>query len=216
MFVYLIGKVRFSHDSPVTKFSPVRICAAIIALVFTVYSAYGIPGNELHFFSGFPPPMFYSLVDRKLEIEPIKNDYEKALARAKAEHKPIMIDFTGYACVNCRKMEENVWPDIEVKKRLIEKYIIVSLYVDDKEQLPLNKQYISTSIPLHGKKIKTIGNKFSEMQAEYFGANTQPYYVLVSPDERLLTNPTGYTPNAKDYVQFLDCGLNTFEQLGNK
>ena len=130
------------------------------------------------------------------------------------EHKPLMIDFTGWACVNCRKMEENVWPDLEVKKRLSEKYVIVSLYVDDKMVLPENEQ--RTSDFFKGKRIKTLGNKFSEMQAKYFGANTQPYYVLVSPDEKLLTNPTGYTPDYKDYVRFLDCGLNAYHQLSQR
>jgi thiol:disulfide interchange protein len=214
LFIYLIGKLKFPHDSPVAKLSPVRISAALLALLFTVYCAYGLPGNDLHFFSGFPPPKFYSLVETKSAIEPIKNDYEKALALAQKEHKPLMIDFTGWACVNCRKMEENVWPDLEVKKRLSEKYVIVSLYVDDKMVLPENEQ--RTSDFFKGKKIKTLGNKFSEMQAKYFGANTQPYYVLVSPDEKLLTNPTGYTPDSKDYVRFLDCGLNAYNQLSQR
>ena len=208
LFVYLIGKLKFPHDSPIQKLAPVRIASAVVALLFTVYSAYGILGNELNLFSGFPPPKFYSLLKTESAIEPIKNDYAAALAQAKAEGKPLMIDFTGWACVNCRKMEENVWPDIEVLKRLSEKYVIVSLYVDDKRELPLSEQFVSEVF--HGKKIKTLGNKYSEMQAKYFGANTQPYYVLVSPDEKLLTNPRGYTPDAKDYVSFLDCGLNAY------
>lgn len=209
-FLYLIGKVRFSHDSPLTKLSPVRGFFAAVALAFTIYSAYGIPGNDLNLFSGFPPPKFYSIIQHELEIEPIHNDYEAALALAKEKNKPLMIDFTGWACVNCRKMEENVWPDYEVKKRLTEDFVIVSLYVDDKELLPENEQYISTVFS--GKKIKTVGNRFSEMQAKYFGANTQPYYVLVSPDEKLLNTPQGYTPNTKDYIAFLDCGLQAFKK----
>ena len=210
LFVYLIGKLNFPHDSPVQKLAPVRKLSAVFALLFTVYSGYGIFGNDLHLFSGFPPPKFYSLLKTESAIEPIKNDYAAALAKAKAEGKPLMIDFTGWACVNCRKMEENVWPDIEVLKRLSEKYVIVSLYVDDKKELPESEQFVSEVF--HGKKIKTLGNKYSEMQAKYFGANTQPYYVLVSPDEKLLTNPRGYTPDAKDYVSFLDCGLNAYYQ----
>lgn len=211
LFVYLIGKLKFPHDSPLQKISAVRISAAVFALLFTVYTAYGIPGNDLHFFSGFPPPKFYSLLKTESAIEPIKNDYEGALAKAKAENKPLMIDFTGWACVNCRKMEENVWPDVEVLKRLSEKYVIVSLYVDDKKELPENEKHISEIF--EGKKIKTFGNKFSEMQAKYFGANTQPYYVLVSPDEKLLANPRGYTPDINEYVAFLDCGVNALKQL---
>ncbi len=124
-----------------------------------------------------------------------------------------MIDFTGFACVNCRKMEENVWPDAKVLKRLKEKYVIVSLYVDDKQPLPDSVQYVS---PVTGKKIRTLGNKFSDMQARYFKANTQPYYVLVSPDEKLLTLPRGYTPDTDEYVSFLDCGINTYKQISNR
>lgn len=211
---YLLGVLKFPHDSGPVKLAPVRIAASVIAILFTIYTGYGILGNDLHLFSGFPPPRFYSFRATKTALEPIKNDYEAAIAKAKAEHKPIMIDFTGWACVNCRKMEENVWPDIEVLKRLSDKYVIVSLYVDDKKELPEAEQHMSDFF--QGKKIKTVGNKFSEMQAKYFGANTQPYYVLISPDEKLLTTPRGYTPDSKDYVQFLDCGLNTYQQISLK
>lgn len=214
LFFYLIGKLRFPHDSPVSKLSPVRMSAAVIALLFTVYSAYGIPGNDLNLFSGFPPPMFYSIKSTKLKVKTIHNDYEAALRQAKAENKPIMIDFTGWACVNCRKMEENVWPDLEVMKRLNENYVVVSLYVDDKEELPVEEQRLSEVTK--GKKIRTVGNKFAEMQAKHFGTNAQPYYVLVSADEKLLTKPVPYTPDTKDYLAFLDCGLAAHEALQAK
>ncbi len=233
LFFYLVGKLKFPHDSPVQKLSPVRLASAALAILFTVYTAYGIPGNDLHLFSGFPPPKFYSLITKKKtfyevtgndskmivekksveinpEIESIQNDYEAALAKAKKENKPLLIDFTGWACVNCRKMEENVWTDIEVLKRLSENYVIVSLYVDDKRELPESEQFVSEVF--QGKKIKTLGNKFSEMQAKYFGANTQPYYVIVSPEEKLLISPRGYTPDAKEYVSFLDCGLDAYKE----
>lgn len=213
LFLYLIGKLKFSHDSPMQKLSPVRMVFAAVAIAFTVYTAYGIAGNDLQLFSGFPPPKFYSLAKTESAIEPIKNDYAAALAKAKAEGKPLMIDFTGWACVNCRKMEENVWPDIKVLERLSEKYVIVSLYVDDKQPLPESEQYVSK---VTGKKIRTLGNKFSDMQAVYFHANTQPYYVLVSPDEKLLTTPRGYTPDTEEYVSFLDCGINTYRQLSKQ
>ncbi|HWB64138.1 MAG TPA: cytochrome c biogenesis protein CcdA [Chitinophagales bacterium] len=214
LFAYLVGWIKFPHDSGKVKLNVVRGTTAVAALLFTFYTAYGLPGNSLHLFSGFPPPKFYSLFGAKSAIEPIKNDYDAALALAKAEHKPLMIDFTGWACVNCRKMEENVWPDIDVRKRLLDDFVVVSLYVDDKEALPESEQYVSTFS--EGKRIKTIGNKYSEMQAKYFGANTQPFYVLVTPDERLLTHPAGYTPDVKEYVKFLDCGLNTYKALGSK
>ena len=211
LFLFLIGKLNLPHTSPVTKFSPVRVGFIALALAFTVYSAFGIPGNELHLFSGFPPPKSYSIFKTHSAITPIQNDYEKALALAKKEGKPLMIDFTGWACVNCRKMEENVWTDPQVLDRLTDKYVVLSLYVDDKKELPENEQYLSSFFK--GKKIKTIGNKFSEMEAKYFDKNSQPFYVLISPDERLLNHPTGYTPNAKEYVEFLDCGLSSFKQL---
>jgi thiol:disulfide interchange protein DsbD len=211
LFLFLIGRLNLPHTTPVKNLSPLRITAVVLALAFAVYSAYGIPGNELHLFSGFPPPKSYSIFKTKSAVTPIQNDYEKALALAKKEGKPLMIDFTGWACVNCRKMEENVWTDPEVTERLTDKYVVLSLYVDDKKELPEGEQYIS-DLSSH-KKIKTIGNKFSEMEAKYFVANTQPFYVLISPDEHLLNNPTGYTPNPKDYVAFLDCGLSSFKQL---
>jgi thiol:disulfide interchange protein DsbD len=212
-FFYLIGKLKFPHDSPVKKLSPVRIGFAVIALLFTIYTAYGIPGNDLSLFSGFPPPKFYSIAKTKSGIETIHNDYAAAIAKAKAENKPIMLDFTGWACVNCRKMEENVWPDNAVMKRLTEDYIVVSLYVDDKQELPVSEQYISKFFS--GKKIKTLGNKLSEMQAQHFDTNSQPFYVLISPDETLLNTPRPYTPDAKEYAQWLDCGLEAYKELKN-
>ena len=211
LFLFLIGKLKLPHTSQVSGYHPVRVATIVIALFFTIYSAFGIPGNELHLFSGFPPPKSYSIFKTKSVITPIQNDYEKALAQAKKEGKPIMIDFTGWACVNCRKMEENVWTDPEVAQRLSEKYVVLSLYVDDKKELPANEQYIS-DLPSH-KKIKTIGNKFNDMEAKYFDKNTQPYYVLISPDEKLLTDPSAYEPSIEKYTKFLDCGLNSFKQL---
>ena len=108
-------------------------------------------------------------------------------------------------------MEENVWTDPDVEQRLTEKYVVLSLYVDDKKELPDSAKYVS-DLPSH-KKIKTIGNKFSDMEARYFNHNTQPYYVLISPDEKLLADPQPYTPKAEKYVDFLDCGLTSFKQL---
>lgn len=206
----MLGVFKLPHDGPV-KFKPMRIGVIAIAFAFAAYCIYGIPGNNLSLLSGFPPPMSYSIIEKKLEIEPIHNDYETALAKARAENKPLMIDYTGWACVNCRKMEENVWPDDEIKRKLAEDFVVVSLYVDDKKELPADEQRMSDFFK--GKKIKTLGNKYSEMQAKYFNSNTQPYYVLISPDEKLLNKPTGYTPDVKEYKRFLDCGLEAFKQV---
>jgi len=209
MFLYLIGKIHFPHDHPSKTINKTRLVLAGMSAVFVLYTASGLFGNELTFFSGFPPPKFYSLFDQETKFHPT-SDYDEALKQAKAEGKPLMVDFTGWACVNCRKMEENVWTDPEVYMRLKEKYVLVSLYVDDRKPLPDSEQYVSS---FSGKKIKTVGNKWSDMQATYFNSNTQPYYVLISPDEKLLTPPLGYTPEKNDYIKFLDCGLDAMKGL---
>lgn len=209
MFLYFIGKVRFPHDHPVKRFNSTRLVLAGVSLVFVLYCSSGLLGNELKLFSGFPPPKFYSYFQKEVKIQPV-TDYQQALALGKKEGKPIMIDFTGWACVNCRKMEENVWTDPEVFSRLKEKFVLVSLYVDDRKPLPESEQYISK---FSGKKIKTVGNKWSDMQAMYFNSNTQPFYVLISPEEKLLNPPVGYTPEKKEYVRFLDCGLEAMKSL---
>jgi thiol:disulfide interchange protein len=209
MFLYLIGKIHFPHDHPSKTINKTRLVLAGMSAVFVLYTASGLFGKELTFFSGFPPPRFYSLFVQDTKFHPT-SDYDAALKQAKAEGKPLMVDFTGWACVNCRKMEENVWTDPEVYMRLKEKYVLVSLYVDDRKPLPENEQYISN---FSGKKIKTVGNKWSDMQATYFNSNTQPYYVLLSPNEELLTPPVGYTPQKGDYLKFLDCGLDAMKEL---
>jgi len=209
MFLYLIGKIHFPHDHPSKTINKTRLVLAGMSAVFVLYTASGLFGKELTFFSGFPPPKFYSLFVQDTKFHPT-SDYDAALKQAKAEGKPLMVDFTGWACVNCRKMEENVWTDPEVYMRLKEKYVLVSLYVDDRKPLPENEQYISN---FSGKKIKTVGNKWSDMQATYFNSNTQPYYVLLSPNEELLTPPVGYTPQKGDYLKFLDCGLDAMKEL---
>lgn len=213
MFAYLVGWLKFPHDSPVQKLSFTRIAAAALALMFTIYTAYGIPGNDLSLFSGFPPPKFYSIKHQKTEcpnnINCFHNDYEGGLAYAKANNKPVIVDFTGWACVNCRKMEENVWTDPAIYKMLNDDYVLVSLYVDDKEMLPDTAQYISD---FTGKKVRTVGNRFSEFEAKYFNENTQPLYVLLSPDEQLLNKPRPYTPDVKEYGAWLQCGLDAFRK----
>ena len=138
-------------------------------------------------------------------------DYDEALKLAKKLNKPIMIDFTGWACVNCRKMEENVWTKPEVRK-MMDEYILVSLYVDDKKTLPASEQQVYTSKNGSEIKIATVGNKWGVFQTENFNASSQPLYTLISPDEKLLNNPVGYTPNVGEYVSWLACGLNAFRE----
>ncbi len=212
---YLLGKLKFSHDSDVQSISVTRLLFAILSLTFTVYLIPGLWGAPLKLISGFPPPEFY-----KEWIDPDKSghcphnlncydDYDTGMAYAKSIGKPVMVDFTGWSCVNCRKMEDNVWSDPEVLKRLSDKYVLISLYVDDKAELPIEKQYTSK---LSGKKITTTGKRWSDLQATTYNTNSQPYYVLLDNNANLLATPRGYTPDIKTYTKYLDEGLCRYEK----
>ena len=211
--LYLLGKLKFSHDSDVHYISVPRLMFAMIVLSFTFYLLPGIWGAPLKLISGFPPPEFY-----KEWVEPKSSncphdllcfkDYEEGMRYAKQQGKPVMLDYTGWSCVNCRKMEDNVWSDPKVLKRLAENYVIISLYVDDKTPLPANEQYVSSS----GKKIRTTGNKWSDMQRTLYETNSQPYYVLLDNNGKILAQPRGYTPDIDTYVKFLDEGLCRYEK----
>jgi thiol:disulfide interchange protein DsbD len=218
LFAYLIGWLKFPHDDPAQKISLMRKGFALLVLAFTIYLLPGVTNTKmanLSIVSGFPPPHCYSLFSSPVNCEKPLTDYDEALALAKKTGKPIMIDFTGWACVNCRKMEENVWPDARVKE-LMEKYILVSLYVDDKEKLPISRQFVFQGKDSLGKRIITVGDKWSAFQAENFNASSQPWYVLLSPDEKLLTPPVGYTPDKEVYASWLECGLDAFKSTSSK
>jgi thiol:disulfide interchange protein DsbD len=161
---------------------------------------------NLSLVSGFPPPHCYSLYQHPVNCEEPLKDYEEALQLARKTNKPLLIDFTGWACVNCRKMEENVWPQPEVRA-LMEQYVLVSLYVDDKQKLPASRQFMYTTRDGADMRITTVGEKWSVFQSENFSASSQPWYVLLSPEEKLLTPPVGYTPDAEEYAAWLKCGL---------
>jgi len=211
--LYLIGKLKFSHDSDLPHLSVPRTLFAIVVLSFTMYLIPGIWGAPLKLISGFPPPEFYKEWVKPQESECPHNltcfkDYDEGMKYAKAQGKPVMLDFTGWSCVNCRKMEDNVWSDPEVLKRLSEKYVVISLYVDDKKALPENEQYVSES----GKQIRTTGNKWSDMQRTQYKTNSQPYYILLDNNGKILANPRGYTPDIDTYVKFLDEGLCRYEK----
>lgn len=217
--LYLFGKIRFPHDSPIKKLSKGRIALALIFLAFTLYLIPGVTNTKYanrSLISGFPPPLNYSIYgeDAAKGVEAnVVNDYEKALKLAKEQNKPLLLDFTGWACVNCRKMEENVWPKDDVKILIEKDYILVSLYVDDRKLLPEDQQFLFTTSNGFKKEIKTIGDKFATMQTENFSNNSQPFYVLISPDEKLLTHPVGYTPDHKAYADWLKCGLDAFKSI---
>lgn len=215
LFVYLMGWFRFPHDTPGEKIGWPRKLFALLIMAFTIYLMPGVSNTKyanLSLISGFPPPACYSLYDNPVNCEEPLKDYEEALALAKKEHKPILIDFTGWACVNCRKMEENVWTDPQVKA-LMEKYVLVSLYVDDKQKLPISQQFTYVGKDSVERRIVTVGDKWSTFQTENFNASSQPWYVLLTPDEKLLTPPVGYTPDKKQYANWLQCGLDAFSNL---
>ena len=212
--LYLFGILRFKNEAPVKKLGPVRLIAAVFFSLFTLYLLPGVTNTKYAnraLISGFPPPLTYSIYGHEAAsgkgVEPqVVNDYEKALALAKEQNKPLLIDFTGWACVNCRKMEENVWTQPEVKAMISQHFILVSLYVDDRQKLPEEQQFIYTNAQGEKKNIITIGDKFATMEVENFRNASQPLYAIISPDEKLLNNPIGYTPGVQDYLNWLDCG----------
>ena len=216
--LYLLGKIKFPHDSPIKKLSKARIALAVIFGAFTIYLIPGVTNTKyanLTLISGFPPPLYYSIYQKDNECILNLNcshDYEEGLKMAIASNKPMLLDFTGYACVNCRRMEENVWSDPEVYKIMKDKFIIVSLYVDDKKKLPAAKQFTYKTKDGVQKEIITVGDKWATFETENFKNNAQPLYAIVNSDEKLLNNPVGYTPNIKEYKDWLLCGLQAFEK----
>ena len=220
LVLYLFGILKFAYDPPPKKLSGLRMGTGVFFLALTIYLVPGVTNTKYAnraLISGFPPPLTYSIYGhgsakgKGVEAN-LVNDYEKALQLAKEQHKPVLIDFTGWACVNCRKMEENVWPDENVKALIEKDFILVSLYVDDRKPLPDDQQFLFTSGDGSKKPIKTVGDKFITLQSENFKNASQPLYAIISPDERVLTLPVGYTPNAKEYANWLQCGVDAFRK----
>jgi thiol:disulfide interchange protein DsbD len=213
-FLYVVGIIRFPNDDKKVKFGITRSLFAILFLSTAAYFAQGLTRTgTVPLLSGFLPPKWYSVYENGIDCPLGLNcfhDLDEAIAYANEVNKPILIDFTGYTCVNCRKMEEHVWPEPEVYKLISEEYVLVSLYVDDKTALRLEEQYVSA---FTGSKVRTLGNKWSEFQAKEFGFNAQPYYALISPDGKVLNYPRDYTPDVQEYTGFLQCGLETFKNL---
>ena len=212
---YLMGYLRLPHDVKGAKIAWTRKVLAVVAFVFAFFLLLGIaPKNAKYitFLSGFPPPTHYSLFYNEKEQHGVQanvvNDYQKALQLAKEQNKPILIDFTGWACVNCRKMEENVWTDPAVKSFIENNFILVSLYVDDKAMLPIDKRFTYTNKLGQLKDINSVGDLWATFQAENFNQVTQPLYVVMSQDQKLLSNPVGYTPNVNEYLVWLQCSAN--------
>lgn len=218
--LYLLGVVKFPHDNKKVKINIGRI---IWACLFGLIGVYMIPGlfpsekPNLKLLSGLTPPMQISIYPNNqkngvLGLN-IFHDYEKAREIAKKENKPILIDFTGYGCENCRKMEEYVWSEPDIWNILHDKFIISSLYVDDSEELPNNEQQTLHLKDGRKRKIKTIGNKWSTFQRENFNSNSQPFYVLVTPDNRILNFPVAGYMDKEEFKNFLLCGYTTYDEL---
>lgn len=214
--LYLLGVIRFPHDSPKRSFTPFKIGFTTLIIVFTIYIAPGIMKNppwNHNLLSGFPPPTFYGWYEKET-FHAEFTDFDEAMAEANRVGKPVLIDFTGWACVNCRKMEESVWTVESIKEKLEQDFVLVSLYVDDKVKLPEDQQGVfeyQVGEETKKKKIKTIGNKWATFQTQVFNNNSQPYYVMLSPDGYLLGNPVGYTPDVEEYAEFLNCGINAYK-----
>ena len=214
--MYLLGMFKLAHDSDLKYVSVGRLFTAVITGMFTVYMIPGLWGAPLKIINAFPPPMHYSespygvgytqgggstishSEEEGQHLGPqgimVFHDYDKGIAHAKKVGLPIMIDFTGWACVNCRKMEEQVWSDSEVKRILTEDVVLISLYVDERTPLAEDEQY-ETTIAGKKKKVRTVGDKWTVLQAETYKTNSQPYYVILDHNE----NQLGFSANYQDY-----------------
>ncbi len=205
---YHLGWLRFPADDDSRHTSVPRFFIAVVSLAFAVYMVPGLWGAPLKAISAFAPPMttqdFKLSSDTSMLVEPRTLDYDTALSIARAEGKPVMIDFTGFGCVNCRKMEAAVWTDSRVADLLNNRYVLVSLYVDDKTPLASPVTVTENGAT---RTLRTVGDKWSYLQRSQFGANAQPFYVLISPDGKLLAEPRSYDEDIDAYLQFLHQGL---------
>jgi thiol:disulfide interchange protein DsbD len=243
--LYLLGKLRFAHDSETKHIGVPKLMLAILSFTFAVYMVPGLFGAPLKALSGYSPPQathdfdIHAIV--RNEINQIKSsgtiqdksseqcekskyadflhlphgingyfDYEQGLACAKAQNKPVFIDFTGHGCVNCRQMEANVWSDPRVIEKLKNDFVVIALYVDDKTKLP-ESEWIKSNYD--GKTKKTLGKKYADFQITKYGVNAQPYYVLLDSDENMLIDPKAYDLNIDNFVDFLDEGLKRFNKV---
>jgi len=213
LILYLLGKIKFPHDAKTIKLGKGRIITSTLIFAFVVYLIPGLTNTayaNLKLLSGFPPPLNYSLYDKEntgpLGLEAFK-DFDEGLAEAKLTGKPILIDFTGMACVNCRKMEEQVWSEPQILDILKNEVVLISLYVDKRSNLPEDKQFNYEKPNGDIKQIRTIGDKWATFQTVNFQNNSQPYYVMMDSDFKLLNRPTGYEPDADLFLMWLEEGL---------
>lgn len=218
--IYLFNFIRFPHDSSSDKIGVSRFLFGLLFFILTIYMVPGLTGSPLKLISGFPPPMFYSEAAETFGGDAAKSghlveaeftDYWEALEYAKKEGKPLLVDFTGWACVNCRKMEESVWTRPEISKILSNDVVLVSLYVDERKALPKEEQTVKT---YGGKdfKIKTVGNKWTYMEVERYGTNAQPYYVMLDANEEVLSGSASYDSDPQVFLDFLEEGLENYKK----
>ena len=208
--VYLLGKIKFSHDSEVKYVSVPRLFMAIISFAFAIYMVPGLWGAPLKAISAFAPPLYtqdFNLY--KNEVHAAFDDYESGMAYAKKVNKPVMIDFSGFGCVNCRKMEASVWTDPKGKQMLENDYVLITLMVDDKTKLP---QPIEIQENGKTRKLKTIGDKWSYLQRSKFGSNAQPFYILLNDEGQPLGPSYAFNEDVSKYIQFLQNGLKEFKK----
>jgi thiol:disulfide interchange protein DsbD len=234
---YLFGKIQLPHDSPVTYISVGRLSLGLLVLAFTIYLIPGLWGAPLKLISGFPPPLNYSESPHGVGYTKsvggggsdvahgglpehahygvhdivMFHDYAKGLAYAKEVGKPIMIDFTGWSCVNCRKMEEYVWSEPPVLEMIKNEFVMISLYVDEK-RAPIEEEQGISEYLYPGKPFKKIGDKWAELQIMRYNANAQPLYVLIDHEEKNLNDPVAYTPDADEYLDWLRDGVSKFKK----
>ena len=237
MGLYLLGKIRFSHDSPVERLSVTRFMFAFLALTFTIYLIPGMWGAPLSMIDGVAPPRTHSEDNFRFvrgndsggsaAVDPLLSKYEadmhevgdgsirvfhdldKARAYAKETNKPLLVDFTGHACANCRKTESTVWTNEAIRPILQQELVIASLYCDDREELPVSEQVYSEKIQ---GVIKTVGNKWSDYQIKKYGQISQPLYIIQDLEGNDLTEAIGYTPDINAYKAFLRKGIADFKK----
>ena len=208
--IYLLGKLKLPHDSDLPFVSIPRLFLAIISLAFAVYMVPGLWGAPFKAISAFAPPLYtqdFNLYDS--EVHPQYHDFESGIRAGQTANKPVLIDFSGYGCVNCREMEASVWTDPKVKSIIDEEFILVTLMVDDKTKLP---EYIEVKDGDKSKTIKTIGEKWSHLQTVKFGANAQPFYVMLDGNGLPLGPSYGFNKDVDSYVKWLQSGLAEYKK----
>ena len=208
--MYLLGKIKFPHDDDNPKVGVGRFFLGLISLAFTIYMLPGLWGAPLKAVSAFAPPMNTQDFNlHKNEVHPKFLDYDLGMEAARQQGKPVMIDFTGFGCVNCRKMEASVWTDEKVKSIINDDYVLISLYVDDKTKLP---EPIKVTENGKERTLRTVGDKWSYLQRVKFGANAQPFYVLLDNNGMPLNKSYSYDEDIAKYVEFLQAGLKNYKK----